>query len=258
MNEELKEWLGIKPADFVVYAAAATVVGMYFNKNLVLDVILSVVAVSLGALSCAMGMRPERGLNPFLNFVKRVAYPGCLIAVLVCVYLNFTRWNAHRIAEPARSSQPPPALPLSAVERTSLPMSSSRATNAPLPDRAELLPMPVFTRAEMEADLEHLTVRLKRAWAYAEDKRTFLGVDIDALHAAAKRQLDAVHDADGFYFVVKEYIGGLMDGHASVRPGHWSRGDSAAMRWPFEMIRLDGHFRVKALDGGGRAAATRG
>lgn len=251
MNEELKEWLGIKPADFVVYAAAAMVVGMYFNKNLVLDVILSVVAVSLCVLSCAMGMRPEQGLSAFLNFVKRVAYPGCLIAVLVCIYLNFTRWNAPRMAEPARSSQPPPALLFSAVEGDSLLMSSLHAADASSPDRAKLLPMPVFTRAEMEADLEHLTVRLKRAWAYAEDKRNFLGVDIDALQAAAKRQLDDVHDADRFYFVVREFIGGLMDGHASVRPGHRSPANSAAMPWPFEMIRLDGHFYVKSLDGGG-------
>jgi len=129
-------------------------------------------------------------------------------------------------------------------------MSSLHAADAPSEDRAKLPPVPVFTRAEMEADLEHLTVRLKRAWAYAEDKRTFLGVDIDALHAAAKRHLDEVHDADGFYYVVKEYIGGLMDGHASVQPGHSSPGDLATM-WPFEMIRLDGHFYVKALDGGG-------
>ncbi len=132
-------------------------------------------------------------------------------------------------------------------------VSCLHAADAPSQEGAKLHPMPVFTRAEMEADLEHLTVRLKRAWAYAEDKRTFLGLDIDALHAAAKRHLDEVRDADGFYYVVKEYIGGLMDGHASVQPGHWFPGDSAPMRWPFEIIRLDGHFYVKALEGGGVA-----
>src|ERR1039457_306424 len=69
---------------------------------------------------------------------------------------------------------------------------------------------PVFTRVEMEADVEHLTVRLKRAWAYAEDKHAWLGVDIDSLHAAARRELGEVHDADDFYFLVKRYVGGLM------------------------------------------------
>ena len=95
MNEELKEWLGIKPADFVVYAAAAAVVGMYLNKNFILDVALSVLAVSLCVLACIIGMPAERRLSAFSNFVKRVAYPGCLVAVLICVYLNFTRWNGH-------------------------------------------------------------------------------------------------------------------------------------------------------------------
>ena len=115
--------------------------------------------------------------------------------------------------------------------------------------------MPVFTRAEMEVDLEHLTVRLKRAWAYAEDKHTLLGVDIDALHAAAMRQLDEVQDADGFYFVVEKYIGGLMDGHASVVPGRRALGLSTFMRWPFEMISVDSDFTSKRWMAGRTAAA---
>jgi C-terminal processing protease CtpA/Prc len=96
-----------------------------------------------------------------------------------------------------------------------------------------------------------LTVRLKRAWAYAEDKRAFLGVDIDALHTAAVRELDEVHDADGFYFLVKKYVGGLMDGHAGVRPGHASPGISTPMRWPFVVTRLDGRFYIKSLESDG-------
>jgi hypothetical protein len=129
-------------------------------------------------------------------------------------------------------------------------VSCLHAADAPSQDSVKLPPIPVFSRAEMAADLEHLSVRLKRAWAYAEDKRAFLGVDIDALHAAAMRQLDEVHDADGFYFVVEKYIGGLMDGHASVQPGHASAGLSAPRRWPFELMRLDGHFYVKAFNDG--------
>lgn len=94
MKEELKEWLGIKPADFLVYAAAGAVVGMYFTKNVTLDVILSVVAAVLGGLSCFIGMRPDARLAATTNFLKRVSYPLLLFAVLVGVYLNFARWNA--------------------------------------------------------------------------------------------------------------------------------------------------------------------
>lgn len=124
-------------------------------------------------------------------------------------------------------------------------MSFLHAADVPLRESSRA---PVFTHAEMEADLEHLTVRLKRAWAYAEDKRVWLGVDIDALHATAQRELDQVHDADDFYFLVKKYVGGLMDGHAGVRPGHVSPGLSTAMQWPFAVARIDGHFYVKTLE----------
>ncbi len=108
---------------------------------------------------------------------------------------------------------------------------------------------PVYTRAEMQADLDHLAACVNRAWAYAEDKRAWLGVDIDALHAAALRELDQVHDADGFYFLVQKFVGGLMDGHAGVRAGHSSAGISAPFQWPFVVTRLDGHFYIKALEG---------
>ncbi len=127
-------------------------------------------------------------------------------------------------------------------------VSSLVAADGPSQDKVKLPTIPVFTRAEMEEDLKHLTTVLKRAWAYAEDKRTFLGVDIDALHAVAMRQLEEVHDADGFYFVVEKFVGGLMDGHASVRPGHESPGLLAPMRWPFEIVCLDGRFYIKKLE----------
>jgi carboxyl-terminal processing protease len=135
---------------------------------------------------------------------------------------------------------------LSLALALSLVMASSHAAAASATNSS--LAVPICTRAEMESDLEHLTVRVKRAWAYAEDKRTFLGVNIDALDAAARRELDNVHDADGFYFVVEKYVAGLMDGHASVQPGHLSAGLIEPRQWPFKLMRLEGRFYVKALE----------
>lgn len=129
-------------------------------------------------------------------------------------------------------------------------VSSLLADDGPSQDKVKLPTIPVFTRAEMEEDLKHLTTVLKRAWAYAEDKRTFLGVDIDQQHVVAMRQLEEVRDADGFYLVVEKFVGGLMDGHASVRPGHESPGLLAPMRWPFEIVCLDGRFYIKKLEDG--------
>jgi hypothetical protein len=93
MNEEIKEWLGIKPADFATYVAMGAIVWMYFTKSVALDVILSVVAVGSCGLACFIGVRPDGRLAATTNFLKRVTYPACLVAAIVCVYLNFSRWN---------------------------------------------------------------------------------------------------------------------------------------------------------------------
>lgn len=101
MKEELKEWLGIKPADFVVYAAGAAIVWTYYSRNTALDVVLSVAATALCILACLIGMRADPRLSALSNAVKRLGYPACLVAALVCIYLNFSRWNA----PPKRPSQ---------------------------------------------------------------------------------------------------------------------------------------------------------
>jgi len=97
MNEELKEWLGIKPADFIVYLTGVAIVGIYFSKNITVDIILSIASVILCVISCFMGMKSDSRLSSFSNCVKRIAYPLCLIVVIICIYLNFSKWN---IAEP--------------------------------------------------------------------------------------------------------------------------------------------------------------
>ena len=93
MHEEAKEWLGIKPADLFVYVAAGAIVWMYYTKSVVLDVALAAVAVISCIVSCVVGMRSDDQLSSVTNSLKKVAYPGCLIAALVCIYLNFTSWN---------------------------------------------------------------------------------------------------------------------------------------------------------------------
>lgn len=94
MNEELKEWLGIAPADFLVYAAAGAVAGMYYSNDTPLDVVLSLVAGVLCILSCVVGMKTDPRMSRFSNRVKRISYPGCLLVVVLCIILNFTRWNS--------------------------------------------------------------------------------------------------------------------------------------------------------------------
>jgi hypothetical protein len=92
---ELKEWVGIKPADLLVYASCGAIVAMYFTKSILLDSALSVVAIVLCIISCFVGMRADENLSGFTNVVKKVVYPVCLVAILVFIYLNFTRWNGY-------------------------------------------------------------------------------------------------------------------------------------------------------------------
>ena len=74
-------------------------------------------------------------------------------------------------------------------------------------------------------------------------------MDIDALHAEALGHLDEARDADDFYWRVERYVGGLMDGHSGVEPGHSSPRIAEAMQWPFLVMRLNGRFYVKKIEG---------
>ena len=49
---ELMEWLGLNPADLMVYASIAAVVALYFVSNQIVDAILSVAAIALAAMAC--------------------------------------------------------------------------------------------------------------------------------------------------------------------------------------------------------------
>ena len=74
MRDEHKEWLGIKPADFVVYPAGATIVWMYLSRNWAFDIALSAASIALCLLACLIGMRRDAGLSGFNNGIKR-AWP---------------------------------------------------------------------------------------------------------------------------------------------------------------------------------------
>ena len=93
MNEELKEWLGLKPADLLVYGAIAAIAGMYWTRVVAVDLVLAVLAIGLCVLSCRWGMPSDPRLGKFTNAIKAVAYPLCLVTTIALVGLNFIRWN---------------------------------------------------------------------------------------------------------------------------------------------------------------------
>jgi len=93
MKESTKEWLGIKPADFVMYAAFILLVPIYYSKRPIVDGILIVIGLALCLLSCRLGMKPNPELGKINNTIKLVVYPFCVLGFLFSVYVNFTQWN---------------------------------------------------------------------------------------------------------------------------------------------------------------------
>lgn len=93
-NEELREWLGITPADGLLYLAVAALAGMYALSDRTADIALAVVALVLTLASCPIGMKRDPALSGFTNFMKLVSYPlGVLLAVgaIVVHYVWFNK-----------------------------------------------------------------------------------------------------------------------------------------------------------------------
>jgi hypothetical protein len=92
-SRELREWLGIMPADFLMYGALLGGGALYFVKGLMLEIGISAVSIILALLSCYFGMKHDEEVSKAANIVKKTAYPACFIILVVLLFLNFTQWN---------------------------------------------------------------------------------------------------------------------------------------------------------------------
>jgi hypothetical protein len=93
MKESTKEWLGIKPADFTIYAGYLSLLPVYYSSNEYVDILFSVLGLILCLASCWIGMKPHPELGVANNFVKLTSYPAFTILFLYFVFLNFTSWQ---------------------------------------------------------------------------------------------------------------------------------------------------------------------
>ena len=93
-NRELREWLGLTPADGLVWCSAAAIVAMYHVRSAWIDASLGVVALSLVIQACRIGMVPDMNLSTTTNHAKRISYPVALAMVVLGIGLNFAFWNA--------------------------------------------------------------------------------------------------------------------------------------------------------------------
>lgn len=86
---ELREWLGLTAADLLVYLAAAAIGGMYYVSNPAGDIALAVAGVVLSLLACPLGMKRDPEVSDFTNFVKKVAYPGCVLLAIAAIAAHY-------------------------------------------------------------------------------------------------------------------------------------------------------------------------
>lgn len=93
MDENLKEWLGIKPADFMVYGSWVALGAMYFLTSFWFDVLLAIVALALTAWACAVGMPSDPRLSSNINRIKKISYPLFVLITAAFIVINFTVWN---------------------------------------------------------------------------------------------------------------------------------------------------------------------
>jgi hypothetical protein len=92
-KNELREWLGIAPADLPVWGAMISLGVMYLVKSISVDIVLSMLAVGLTTFSCFIGMRYDKRVSKRINLIKKISYPLCVVLCAALIYLNFTRWH---------------------------------------------------------------------------------------------------------------------------------------------------------------------
>ena len=92
-KNELREWLGIAPADLPVWGAVILLGVMYLVKSTIADIVLSMLVVGLTLFSCFIGMKYDKRLSKRMNLIKKITYPLSALLCAVVIYLNFARWN---------------------------------------------------------------------------------------------------------------------------------------------------------------------
>ena len=92
-NRELLEWLGLTPADLLVYLAAAAIAAMFFVHDAATDAVLAVAGVALALASCPLGMARDPEVSATTNAVKRASYPLCVVIAVAAVVVHYVLFN---------------------------------------------------------------------------------------------------------------------------------------------------------------------
>lgn len=92
-SRELREWLGLMPADFLIYIALGMAGSFYFINDVRFEIAISIVALVTAIISCKIGMKPDEKISNAANIGKKYSYPLCFLILIGILWLNFAHWT---------------------------------------------------------------------------------------------------------------------------------------------------------------------
>jgi hypothetical protein len=92
-NSEVLEWLGLTPADMLVYLSIGAIGVMFFVHDATVDLVLAVAGVGLGLAACPLGMTRDPDVSGFTNAIKRVSYPLYVVLALAAIAVHYVWFN---------------------------------------------------------------------------------------------------------------------------------------------------------------------
>lgn len=92
-RRELRELLGVAPADLASYAGAIALAVPFFSKSPIADYAFSAIGIGFLGLACWIGMRPDPALAQWLNIVRLISYPFLLLVGIGAVAAHYLFFN---------------------------------------------------------------------------------------------------------------------------------------------------------------------
>jgi hypothetical protein len=91
--DELREWLGVAPADIPCWFSIFALVGMFVIDNDAADVTLAIIAVAAASLAWGIALRTKPNVSAFTNVVRMVSYPANLLITFAAIAFHYWYWR---------------------------------------------------------------------------------------------------------------------------------------------------------------------
>ena len=92
--DELREWLGVAPADIPCWFSMFALGGMFLTTHDAIDVVLAVLAALLAGVAWIIALRTKPNVSAFTNVVRMISYPAYVLFVLAVIVFHYWIWEA--------------------------------------------------------------------------------------------------------------------------------------------------------------------